>query len=125
MGVANLDPRGMTGRIYVGDHLTLLHTRYLNSGPYGFREDIWSFSHYKSMGAIYGHGGHLDLRIVTIYTNFQSSFNTKLHMKFEEIWPRAFRGGRSKVWTDEQTDRQTNGVITFGSGELKWAKGTF
>ena len=25
-GVANLDPRGMVGRIYVGDHLTLLHT---------------------------------------------------------------------------------------------------
>ena len=24
--VANLDPRGMVGRIYVGDHLTLLHT---------------------------------------------------------------------------------------------------
>ena len=26
-GVANLDPRGMVGRIYVGDHLTLLHTK--------------------------------------------------------------------------------------------------
>ena len=25
-GVANLDPKGMVGRIYVGDHLTLLHT---------------------------------------------------------------------------------------------------
>ena len=25
-GVAILDPRGMIGRIYVGDHLTLLHT---------------------------------------------------------------------------------------------------
>ena len=24
--VANLDPRGLIGRIYVGDHLTLLHT---------------------------------------------------------------------------------------------------
>ena len=24
-GVANLDPRGMVGRIYVGDLLTLLH----------------------------------------------------------------------------------------------------
>ena len=37
-GVANLDPRGMIGRIYVRDHLTLLHTKYLSSGPYGFRE---------------------------------------------------------------------------------------
>ena len=25
LGVANLDPRGMIGRIYVGDHLMLLH----------------------------------------------------------------------------------------------------
>ena len=25
-GVTNLDPRGMVGRIYVGDHLTSLHT---------------------------------------------------------------------------------------------------
>ena len=38
-GVANLDPRGMVGRIYVGDHLTLLHTKYLSSEPYGFREE--------------------------------------------------------------------------------------
>ena len=38
-GVANLDPRGMVGSIYVGDHL-LLHTKYLSSGPYGFNEDF-------------------------------------------------------------------------------------
>ena len=38
-GVANLDPRGMVGRIYVGDHLTLLHTKYLSSEPYGFRKE--------------------------------------------------------------------------------------
>ena len=38
-GVANLDPRGMDGRVYVGDHLTLLHTRYLSSEGYGFREE--------------------------------------------------------------------------------------
>ena len=25
-GVASLDPRGLVGRIYVGDHLTLLHS---------------------------------------------------------------------------------------------------
>ena len=39
-GMANLDPRGMVGRIYVGDRLTLLHTKYLSSEPYGFREDF-------------------------------------------------------------------------------------
>ena len=38
-GVANLDPRGMVGRIYVGDHLTLLYTKYLSSGSYGFRKE--------------------------------------------------------------------------------------
>ena len=34
------------------DHYTLLHTKYISSGPYGFREeDFFKFSHYKSMGA--------------------------------------------------------------------------
>ena len=42
----------MVGRIYVGDHLMLLHTKYLSSGPYGFREeDFLNISHFKSMGA--------------------------------------------------------------------------
>ena len=38
-GVASFDPRGMVDRIYVGDHLSLLHTKYLSSGPYGFIEE--------------------------------------------------------------------------------------
>ena len=38
-GVANLDPRGMIGRIYEGYHLTLLHTKYLGFRPCGFREE--------------------------------------------------------------------------------------
>ena len=38
------------------------------------------------MGAI-SHGGHLDLRIVIIFTNSQSPFNTRLHIKFEEAGP--------------------------------------
>ena len=42
----------MVGRIYVGDHLTLLHTKYLRSEPYGFRdEDYLSITHYKSVVA--------------------------------------------------------------------------
>ena len=48
------------------------------------------FPHFKSVGAIYGHGGHLDLRTVIIFTNFYSLFNTRLHRKFEVIWPRGF-----------------------------------
>ena len=38
-GVANFDPRDMDGRIYVGGRLTLLHTKYLSSRPFGFREE--------------------------------------------------------------------------------------
>ena len=38
-GLTSLDPRGMIGRIYVGDHLMLLHTKYISSGPYDFREE--------------------------------------------------------------------------------------
>ena len=34
-GVANLDPRGMVSRIYKGNRLTLLNTKYLSSGPHG------------------------------------------------------------------------------------------
>ena len=47
--MANLDPRGLIGRDYV-EHYTLLHTKYISSGPHGFREeDFLSFAHYKSM----------------------------------------------------------------------------
>ena len=42
--MANLDPRAMVGRIYEGDHFALLNTKYLSSGPHGFREDFLSFS---------------------------------------------------------------------------------
>ena len=69
---------------------------------------VASFFHYKSMGAISQHGGHLDLCTVTIFTNIPSPFNTRLHIKFEEIWPRGFRGevvqmcGRTDRWTDNR-----------------------
>ena len=56
-GVASLDPRGLNGRVYVGDHKTLLHTKYVSSGPHGFREEEYlSFSYYKSMEANYSRG---------------------------------------------------------------------
>ena len=41
-GMANLDPRGMIGRIYEGYHLILLHTKYIGFRPVGFRvEDFF------------------------------------------------------------------------------------
>ena len=58
--VANLDPRGMVGRINVGDHYSLLHTKYVSSGPHVFKEEDFGgfFSHillYKQMTPL-GHG---------------------------------------------------------------------
>ena len=38
-GSANLDPRGLIGRIYIGDYSTLLHTNYISCGPHGFRKE--------------------------------------------------------------------------------------
>ena len=35
-GLVNLEPRGMVGMIYVGDHQTLLYTKYIRCGPYGY-----------------------------------------------------------------------------------------
>ena len=40
-GIANKDRRDMVGKIYIGDCLTLLHTKYLSSGPYGFKEEVF------------------------------------------------------------------------------------
>ena len=53
---------------------------------------------------IYGHGGYLNQQTVSICINFQSPFNRRLHMQFEEISPKGFRGGHSKVWTVGLTD---------------------
>ena len=48
--MANIDPRGMIGMIYVEYHLTLLHTKYTSFRPCGFREEIFKcFSRYKPM----------------------------------------------------------------------------
>ena len=40
-GVASLDPRGLIGRINVGDHETLLHTKYVTCRPHGFRQGFF------------------------------------------------------------------------------------
>ena len=90
-GVASLDPRDMVGRIYVGDHLTLLHTKYLCSGPYGFREeDFLSISHYKSVDANEPRGvANLDPRgmVGRIYVGDHLSL---LHTKYLSSEPYGF-----------------------------------
>ena len=43
LGMASLD---LIGRIYIGDHETVLHTKYISCGSHSFREDFSNFSHY-------------------------------------------------------------------------------
>ena len=40
-----MDTRGTVSRIYKEDHYTLLHPKYESSGPCGFGEDFFMFSH--------------------------------------------------------------------------------
>ena len=90
-GMANLDPKGMVGRIYVGDYLSLLHTEYLSSGPSGFNEDFWSFCHYKSMGTNEPRGvANLDPRSMVgrIYEGVRL---TLLNTKYLSSGPHGFR----------------------------------
>ena len=47
LGHGQFGPRGLIGRIYVGDHKTLLYTKYISCGPHVFREEDLSSSHYK------------------------------------------------------------------------------
>ena len=94
-GMASLGPRGLIGRIYVGDHYTFLHTKYVSCGPHGFRrEDFFKFFffHYKSMGANDPRSvPRLDPRglIGRIYVG---NHQTLLHTKYISSWPHGFRG---------------------------------
>ena len=49
--MASLEPSGLVSRIYLGDHVTLLYTKYIGCGPQGFREEDFFFSSIMSMGA--------------------------------------------------------------------------
>ena len=50
-GVVISDPRGLVGRIYVGNYLTLLYIKYISCGPNGLRRRFSKFfASYKSMG---------------------------------------------------------------------------
>ena len=76
---------------------------------------------------IYGRGSHLGHVTWTIYTNFGSPFQRRLHIKFGFDWPSGFREEDLwKWWTDRRwTDRRQLDVYTIsspcepnGSGEL-------
>ena len=69
------------------------------------KKELLEFFLNKSLGAICGHGGHLDLR--TICTHLQSAFNRRFKMKSEDIWPRGFR--EEVVQRSKRTEELTNG----------------
>ena len=48
---------------------------------------------------IYGHSGHLGQRTATILANFHSLNLRRLHMTFEQNWPRGSRG--EVLWNSE------------------------
>ena len=87
-----MEPRGLIGRIYGGDHYTLLHTQYISCGPHGFREeDFFNFLHFKSRGANDPWGmASLDPRglIGRIYV---VDHYTLLHTKYISSGPHGFR----------------------------------
>ena len=91
-GVASLEPRGLIGRIYVGDQNILLHTQYIICWPHGFREeDFLRFSHYKSMGANDPRGmASLNLRGL-IGRTYVVDHYTLLHTKYISSGPHRFR----------------------------------
>ena len=88
-GVASLEPRGLIGRKYVGDHYTLLYTQYISCGPQGFREeDFLSFFHYKSndprgIASLDPRGLIGRIYVVDHYT--------LLHTKYRSSGPHGFR----------------------------------
>ena len=87
--MANLDPRSTIGRIYVGYHLLLLHTKYKSSGPHGLREEdfLFLFSYCMTMENDDPRGvANLDPRgmIGRIYVEYHL---TLLHTKYTSFRP--------------------------------------
>ena len=91
-GGAHMDPRGTVSRIYEEDHYTLLHTKYESSGPCGFgEEDLFMFSHCKSMGANNPRGGVIFDPRAMVGRIYKEDHYTLLHTKYESSGPCGFR----------------------------------
>ena len=54
--MANLKSLGIGSRIYVGDHYTLIHPKYISNGPHGFREDFLKVFPIVSLWKLLTHG---------------------------------------------------------------------
>ena len=66
-------------------HSQMLHAKFQNHRPSGFRR------RFLKVFAIYSHGDHLGHVTLTIYTNFHSLFLRMLHIKFGFEWPSGYR----------------------------------
>ena len=64
----------------------MLHTKFRGNRPAGSGEED-----FFKVFTIYGHGGHLGHVTRSIYTNFGSPFQRRLHIKFGFDWPSGFR----------------------------------
>ena len=85
------------------------------------RSQFWRSSFLKVF-TIYGRGGHLGQRTVTILAIFHSPTLRRLHMKFEQNWLSGFRG--EVIWKCWRTDRRRTKSDHNSSSwaELRWAK---
>ena len=69
---------------------------------------------------IYGHGGHLGHVTGTIWTNFRSSIQRRLHMKFGFNRPSGFRGDVWKCW--HIYIRTTEAYLYYKLSRVKWTE---
>ena len=75
LGGAIFDPRGMTGRIYVKLHMTLLLIKYTSFVSCGCRDEIFFlYFHYKSM---------VDIDWGTVGRIYEEEYYTLLPTKYE------------------------------------------
>ena len=89
--MAGIDPRGTVGRINREDHYTMLHTKFESSEPCGFGvEDLFMFSHCKSMGANEPWGGAIFDPRGMVGMIYKEDLYTLLHIKYESPGPCGF-----------------------------------
>ena len=92
-GTANLDPRGIVGRIYVGDHQTSLHTCFVSYAPHSFREE--DFLMFFSYIALYKHmtpWGEASLEPSGLVSKIYVGDHLRLlYTKYISCGPQAFR----------------------------------
>ena len=86
-GVASLEPRDLICNIYVEDHQTLLHAKYITCGPFEFRR----FKIKKVFPALCCHGNQSSNPINPKTLCSLSYYMMMLFRKFDHNWTTYFR----------------------------------